>query len=157
MDLLRAGFEVKEKDLKQEMSDVRKSALWALISIPISFLLLGVLVHGGPGVLQAPYIPGVIVLELLGMEGESWIFPAQYFGYFLLVYAFIKIKRALKGTKGVEPITKKELIPGILGALLVFGMLGGVFLIPQYSLFYKILMWVLCLGFVTTILLLDKK
>jgi hypothetical protein len=54
-----------------------------------------------------------------------------------------------------KPITTKELIGGILGALLVFGIFGGVILLPEYPIF-KILMWILCLSVVPVILFLKK-
>jgi len=94
------------------MRDVYKSALWALISIPIS--LIGVflsrgLVHTG-GIWLFPFYPAFIAIALLGGPKESpkWLLVvvaliAQYLGYFLLIY-FI---RKLMQTR-VENITKEQ-------------------------------------------------
>jgi hypothetical protein len=90
------------------MNDVKKSALWALVSIPISVLLLGALLHGG-GILEIVYLPVLIAEELLGDYGlaVSYMFPIQYLGYFLLIYVLIKIKKVLKNTRA-ENIAREQ-------------------------------------------------
>ena len=89
-------------------NDVRKSALWALVSIPISFF--GVfagwaIIHVG-GILYLPFIPGVLVMEIFDSYKESpeWLLwtvalIAQYLGYFLLIYILMKITKVLKNTR----------------------------------------------------------
>jgi hypothetical protein len=86
-----------------EMNDVKKSALWALISIPISiigvFLSRG-LVHAG-GLWLAPFFPAFIAVALLGgPEGglPGWLlgiaaFTAQYLAYFLFAFTIYKLKQ----------------------------------------------------------------
>ena len=90
------------------MNDVKKSALWALVSIPISVLLLGALVHGG-GILEIVYLPVLIAEELLGDYGlaVSYMFPIQYLGYFLLFYFLIKVKKLFKTTRA-ENIAREQ-------------------------------------------------
>lgn len=101
---------------KIKNKDVRISALWALISIPISFigvLLAWGIVHSG-GILYLPFIPAVLVLALLDSFKElpEWLFLtvallAQYLGYFLFIYLSLKILRILKKTRE-ENIAKEQ-------------------------------------------------
>lgn len=98
------------------MNDVRKSALWALISIPISFLgylLSWGLIHTG-GILALPVFPGFAALMLLSgfEELPEWLvwtaaLVAQYLSYFLIIYVLIKIIRVLKNTRA-ENIAKEQ-------------------------------------------------
>ena len=93
---------------RKKMNDVRKSALWALISLPISFLgylLSWGLIHTG-GILVLPVFPGFVALMLLSgfEELPEWLvwtaaLVAQYLGYFLIIYVLIKIIRVLKNTR----------------------------------------------------------
>ena len=92
--------------------DVRKSALWALISIPISIIFAGGLLHGPP-IFEVFYIPALIVMELLEhfVEPQHWLLEvappmAQYLGYFLFIYLSLKLLRKLKITE--EPGIVKQ-------------------------------------------------
>ena len=88
------------------MNDLRKSALWALISIPISIFFAGVFLHGGPFFLEVLYIPGVIMMEILGdyIGSPERLFitaglTAQYLGYFLFIFVLRKAFKLLAGTR----------------------------------------------------------
>jgi hypothetical protein len=71
--------------------DVRKSALWALISIPITLFFAGLLATGD-GFLLLPFLPGLLIFELFVDSAEdAWIFVAQYLGYFLSIYVIRKV------------------------------------------------------------------
>lgn len=97
----------------KKTNDVRKSALWALISFPITFIFIGALVHGG-GILEVFYIPFIIVYALLApFKGlPEWLFwavalIAQYLGYFLFIYVLIKIIRVLKNTRAENIVNEQ--------------------------------------------------
>jgi len=77
------------------MKEIYKSALWALISIPITWfglLISFALAHGSAPFLIPLFFPGLVVLEIFGNENNpSWLlatigFTAQYIGYFLVIY-----------------------------------------------------------------------
>ena len=98
------------------MSDVKKSALWALISIPISFLgylFSWAVLHTG-GVLAIPVFPALLVIWILfdPKESPEWLvwgtaLIAQYLGYFIVIFILIKIIRVLKNTRS-ENIAKEQ-------------------------------------------------
>ena len=84
------------------MNDVKKSALWALISIPLPIIFIGAFVHGG-GILAVFYIPfGIVFVLLESFKGlPEWLYwavalNAQYLGYFLFIYLSLKLLRLLK-------------------------------------------------------------
>lgn len=88
------------------MNDVRKSALWSLVSIPISIIFAGVIVHGGPFFLEVLYIPALLVIDYLDdyVGSPEWLFitsglTAQYLGYFFFIYALRKAFKLLTGTR----------------------------------------------------------
>ena len=97
------------------MSDVKKSALWALVSIPISIFgvfISWAIIHVG-GILYLPFIPAVLVIDLdVLKESPEWLvwgtaLVAQYLGYFLLTFFLIKVFRILKNTRA-ENIAKEQ-------------------------------------------------
>ena len=101
------------------MRDVKKSALWALISIPITLLLAGLgALTDTDHILGFVFLPaGIVGLTLEGLQGDlpEWVFhPAtlgviffltQYLCFFLLIYIFMKIVR-LQQSGGTDPINK---------------------------------------------------
>jgi hypothetical protein len=118
---------------KIKNEDVRKSALWALISIPISILFLGMLVHGD-GILQAPYIPGFIILELFGIE-ESWIFPAQYPRLFPIDICLYKDQESVERNKRRGTCDKKGIDSWYSRSFIGFWNIWGSLLITSISFF----------------------
>jgi len=86
------------------MSDVKKSALWALINIPIylfGFLFVRGLVETG-NLLLILYIPTYVIWEFIqNPETPEWFlfvigFLGQYLVYSLIIYGSIKVFRVLK-------------------------------------------------------------
>ncbi len=76
---------------------------------------VGVLVHGGPFFIEVLYIPGVIVMKILGdyIGSPEWLFitaglTAQYLGYFLFIFVLRKAFKLLGRTRA-ENITKEQL------------------------------------------------
>lgn len=92
---------------KIKNEDIRKSALWALISIPMSFIVffLNWIFERGD-ILGITFFPTVLAWGLLGSlkAAPGWGLPisfiAQYLGYFLLIYVLRKIFKFLKKTGG---------------------------------------------------------
>ncbi|MDG9670664.1 hypothetical protein ONV78_23195 [Hahella sp. CR1] len=82
------------------MKDVHKSALWALICIPIT-LLAGyfgyALAHGSLVFLAYLQAPGWLLLSLLGGDFYSvWLLMlAQYFAYFVIIHMFRMLLKKL--------------------------------------------------------------
>jgi hypothetical protein len=97
------------------MNDVCKSALWALISIPIFFLGFYIgrgLVETG-SLLLILYIPTFVIWNFLqnpetpeGLVAVAAL-TAQYLSYFLIIYCSIKLFRIWK-TKRMENIVKEQ-------------------------------------------------
>ncbi|MCH7650255.1 MAG: hypothetical protein IIA63_03740 [Nitrospinae bacterium] len=56
----------------------------------------------------------------------------------------------------IQPISAKEFIGAVLGALLVFGVFGGFLLFPEYPIF-RVLKWILCLGVALLLFLWTNK
>ncbi len=93
------------------MSDVKKSALWALICVPITvfggYSTVGLL-HGD-GLWLAPFIPALLACSLLVPPGSpDWWFItvgliSQYLGYFLLVWIIYKLRQM-----GAEKYAKEQ-------------------------------------------------
>lgn len=88
------------------MSDIKKSALWALISIPIFFLGFYI----GPGLVETGslllilYIPTFVVWSYLqNPENPEWVvtvaaLTAQYLWFFLFIYVSIKTFKKISKT-----------------------------------------------------------
>jgi len=83
------------------MDELKKSAIWAFISIPITLVIISnsyALAHGSMFLLIFIY-PGLAAESLLvGRENSDLIigtvgFVAQYIAYFLLVYLVYKLKK----------------------------------------------------------------
>ncbi len=82
------------------MKDIHKSALWALISIPITMFGISVsfaIAHGSVPFMILFLGPGLLVLWLIG-DGNypTWLlgsvgFTAQYFSYFLIIHGISKL------------------------------------------------------------------
>ena len=85
-----------------KMSDVKKSALWALACVPITvyggYNTVGLL-HAGD-LWLAPFIPALLAYSVLAPPGSpDWWFItvgliSQFLGYFLIVFIFFKLKQA---------------------------------------------------------------
>jgi len=103
----------------QKMSDVKKSALWALISIPMSFVVIFLnWVFERGDILTFTFMPSYFALAIYATVGGGWstellwmmpVFGSvtQYLGYFLFIYLLLKILRKLKIT-GEPSIAKEE-------------------------------------------------
>lgn len=97
------------------MKDIYKSALWALISIPISlfghYASFG-LIHTG-GILLILYLPAFIAVDLIQTpETPEWLLNtvaliAQYLAYVLVILILRKIFKILKETRA-ENIAKEQ-------------------------------------------------
>ncbi len=98
------------------MNDVKKSALWALISIPISFLgylISWGLIHNG-GIILILFAPGFITMLIMSDDTDVpewlvWILAlvAQYLGYIIVIFILIKTFKILQATRA-ENIVKEE-------------------------------------------------
>ncbi|MDH5762739.1 MAG: hypothetical protein OEZ51_07150 [Nitrospinota bacterium] len=98
------------------MNDVKKSALWALVSIPISITLVylnSAKVIAGD-FLGFTFIPAYLALGLFGsleLEPGWWMTAvsliAEYLGYFLFIYLSLKSFRLLTIT-GDQYVAKEE-------------------------------------------------
>jgi len=99
-----------------KMNDVKKSALWALISIPISFfgfLISWGLIHNG-GIMLIPFAPGFLTMLIMsdGTDFPEWLvwffaLIAQYLSYFIVILILIKTFKVLKATRA-ENIAKEQ-------------------------------------------------
>ncbi len=74
----------------------------------------------------------------------------------ILVTSFIPLVIHQESDTTIKPITKKELISSLTGALLFLGIFGGVILYPEYPIF-KILFWIFGILAISTPFFLNKK
>ena len=90
------------------MNELRKSALWALVSIPIS--LLGImasmsLAHGGATLLMVLVAPGIAVMFVPNWDGVSekiiytFAFLGMYASYFIVIYSIRVLIKKIKTNK----------------------------------------------------------
>jgi hypothetical protein len=89
------------------LSNLKRSAFWALISIPISLIGVSIsfaLAHGSVPFLLVFYIPALIVIDLLGQQDipelmfNLVLLLSQYIGYFCALLIGFKVVGYFKNT-----------------------------------------------------------